>query len=214
MKALFSSFLLSTTFLFAQQTPAGSREMSAEAALQFAEELQLEKESQSTFSLEESAGFFLDSSYLGAYHWITAMVDDDLEIEDSSIWQLDNWQGAVNDWQTDDLLIITQNPIWYSSYRYRIINRNVGSSVGANLGMAPDEGSEFSLFITAIDPIQQEVSLSDGTQWSVSNRDKVVLSDWLLEDTIIVGFNSGWDSSKEHILINANLNNFIRAQQL
>ena len=215
MKALFLTLLFSTSMLFADSAAIGSRPMSSEAAEQFLQELALEQENNCCHSPNQIASLFPDESSLSAYHWLVIMIDENLELEDGSIWQLDNWKGwKMDDWRADDALIITQNPAWYSTFRYQVINQNSGAFLPVNLQVGPSLSNNLTLTISAIDTTQSQLTLSDNSEWFISNRDLQIFSDWLVDDTIIVGLNIGWDASCENILINRNMDNFIRAQKI
>ena len=208
MKRLFLAFV-ATTLLFAEdRVGIGSRPISQEALEQLTAEAPIEED---LSSLPESSGFFHRSP---SSHWLACLVSEGVELEDGSVWRIsDRSLNSVYFWQRFDPLVITQNRSWFSPYKYRIINRNHGVSVPADLLLSPVLDNENTRFIAAIDVNHGELVLTDGTRWVVSERDDLVLRDWLLHDVISVGINSGWDSGYDQILINSNMDNFVRARQ-
>lgn len=223
MKNIFLSlFLLVAGMAIADDNaPVGSRSMSDEVL----KELNAAKESEeaqgpvSDVNTEEAAGCF-DCDYSPVYpnstHWIEtlSLFGESVGIEDGSIWQVNcSDRNLVQDWVLSDPVIITQNRSWFSSCKYRILNKNDGSSIPANLAYGPIIGGEYSLQISNIDHYNGLLILSDNSHWKISSRDRYLFPEWTLGDYILLGVNSGWDSSCPYILINSNMDNFIRAKQ-
>lgn len=222
---LFVLFAIAPLSLRADETadhlPVGARAMSAEAAAQIQNRKEEGKDQRGyACSKEARSGFFFDRYppvyYSSCVHWLAAVsaFGDSVECEDGSVWKINSYDGykALN-WRASDPLLITQNTRWFSSYSYRIINRNTGSSIEANLFLGPIKNGEFTRYIIAIDPVHGDILLNDNTHWTVSGYDSYVFRDWAVNDAVIIGYNSGWDSSCESILINVNMNNFIRVKQ-
>lgn len=169
---------------------------------------------------ESHCGFVFDQYppvyFPASCHWMIAAsaFGDTLELEDGSVWKVNSYDGykALN-WRANDPLMVTQNTRWFSNYNYRIINRNTGSSIETNLFLGPIKGGQHTRYINAIDFIQGALNLTDNTRWEVSASDQNIFREWLVNDPIIIGYNSGWDSSKESILINVSMNNFARFRQ-
>jgi hypothetical protein len=55
--------------------------------------------------------------------------------------------------------------------------------------------------------------MGEKTHWDISSGDASMLREWAPNDYVIIGYNSGWDSSCECILINVNMNSTVRAKQ-
>jgi hypothetical protein len=169
---------------------------------------------------EEGCGFLFDRYppvyYPSAVHWLIAVsgIGDSVELEDGSVWKINSHDGykAVQ-WLSSDPLTITQNHRWFSRYSYRIVNQNTGSSLEANLYLGPIRNGEHTRYIEAIDLAQGALLLSDRTHWEVSYLDLAEFRNWAHGDAVIIGINSGWDSHSESLLINVNMNNFIRVKQ-
>ncbi|HSX10374.1 MAG TPA: hypothetical protein VLF94_01470 [Chlamydiales bacterium] len=216
--------LIVPTLLLAQEDAehvvVGSSPMSEEAAEQIAaEKAKMAEEAESV----ATSGFVFDRYppvyFSNSHHWLVAIqvLDQDkyaLELEDGARWKINAYDGskALN-WRANDPLTITQNTRWFSNYSYRIINKSTGSSVEANLHEGPIENGSYTRYIMAIDYDRREMTLTDNTHWEVSILDALVFKNWPLSHAIIIGTNSGWDSSYEALLINVNKNNCVRAKQ-
>ena len=139
---------------------------------------------------------------------------DSVEIEDGSVWKVSTYDGfKAKGWRSSDPLTITQNHSWFSSYTYRIVNRNTGASIDANLFLGPFTNGAYSRYVQSIDLTQGLVTLTDNTHWEVSDSDKSTFRNWMANDSVIIGVNTGWDSACEGLLINVTTNNHVRAHQ-
>lgn len=150
-------------------------------------------------------------------HWLSSVsiLGDSLEIEDGSFWKIASGdEYKILYWQASDPLVITQNTNWFSYYDYKIINKADGSVVYANLSIGPIVDGEYTHWIVDINYARGEIILEDYSHWKVCSADDYLFDEWALNDTLIIGVNSGWHSSiSEYILINVNMNNYIRASQ-
>lgn len=200
-----------------ERIPVGSREKSPEAIAQMEKQKEhLDKSCNKT----ARSGFLFDRYppvyYSANIHWLVGVsaFGDSVELEDGSVWKVNSYDGykAVN-WRSSDPLLITQNTRWFSSYNYRIMNQNTGTSIEANLFLGPIQNGEFTHYIVAIEPMRRMIMLNDNTHWEVCSYDASIFRDWAVGDAVITGYNSGWVSSSEGILINVNMNNFIRVKQ-
>lgn len=158
--------------------------------------------------------------YPSSIHWLSSIsaFGDSVELEDGSVWKVSYYdQYKANHWRSRDPLIVTQNHRWFSKYAYRIINKTTGASIETNLHFGPIKNGELSLYITSIDPIQQNIQLTNGREeishWEICSKDGEEFARWEPYHSVIVGYNSGWDSHYECILINVTVNNFVRAKQ-
>lgn len=223
--------LLAPLFLLAQETGShvavGERQPPTEEMriLPFEEE-NISDESSSNERVKNDGFFaYIFDSYPTTYypasiHWLSAVAafGDSVELEDGSTWKVSSYdQYKANNWRAEDPLVITQNHRWFSKYNYRIINKTSGAAVEANLYFGPIKNGPHTLYVTSIDSVKNTINAINGkneiTHWEVCAKDWLAFSDWDLNDAIIVGYNSGWDSSYECILLNVNMDNFVRAKQ-
>lgn len=156
-------------------------------------------------------------SYSPSHHWLYSISEypNSITIDDGSVWQIDFRQAdLLRNWLPNDSIVITQNRDWFSSYDYHIINKNLGTSIPANLSLGPILDNPYSRYIVFVDRFNRVVMLSDNSRWSISIFDEQLLNQWALNDSIIIGENSGWDFAHPYILINVNMNHSIRVKQL
>lgn len=222
----FRSYLLITLFassaLVANEeshSPVGVRSLPAEVVAEIGASAQAcaGEEPSAEETLSTSNGFlFPGSGYSYAEHYVnsTSCYGEQVELEDGSVWQIsccDRYK--VYDWHHRDPVTVTQNTSWFSSYAYRLINQFTGSSVEANLYLGPVINGLYTHYINYIDYGYGSIMLTDGSRWYISSRDLSIFRYWALDDTVIIGTNSGWDGSCDAILINVTMNNFVRAYQ-
>lgn len=91
----------------------------------------------------EGAGFIFDRyppvNFSAPAHFfvsITVSGNEDLflTIEDGSTWKINQYDNdKVRSWRENDALLITENQRWFSNYSHRIIHKDTGSYVEANL---------------------------------------------------------------------------------
>lgn len=150
-----------------------------------------------------------------SYHRITTMsvYGDSVEIEDGSWWKIaSNDSSTVFSWRQGDSVVITPNNSFFSSYNYYITNEQTRTYVKANLNVGPIAFGQYSHWITSVDPVGGHVYLENNSCWCISNGDAHVFRDWAPNDAIIIGINDSWFSSYDHILINVNMNTYVRAK--
>lgn len=220
-------FMLSSAFASEHQEPrqAGTRAMDQAEWMKIQEERAAEEQKQPSkekfvakrgalASPQASTGINF-TSHTGAFHSPLAIsiFGDSIELEDGSVWSVSPSDGykALN-WLTSDLLVITPNHDWFSSHLFKMTNQATGISVKCNLSLMPVYNGLYTHWIRAINYYTQEIALEDGSIWQVSGLDSSTFSQWLLNDTVIIGVNDGFLSgSKENILINAETLGYVRA---
>lgn len=154
--------------------------------------------------------------YPSSTHWLVAVsaVGDSIELEDGSVWKISNYDVYKSlNWKSNDPLMITQNHSWFSKYDYRIINQATGAYLETKLFLGPIKNGAYTRYIIDIDVNRNLIKLSDNTHWELNSWDKYVYTKWLIGDAVILGYNSGWEAEYEAILINVNMNKYVRAKQ-
>jgi hypothetical protein len=149
-------------------------------------------------------------------HWLTSIADSNrsIEMEDGSHWEVSPFDSYIlRNWKREDSLVITPNYNWLSSYDYYITNKSTNTYVKANLYIGPVAFGPFSHWIVDVDYIGGHVYLENQMVWCINPQDNYVLKDWSVNDHIIFGIYDSWFSSYDHILINVNMDNHIRAKQ-
>lgn len=137
-----------------------------------------------------------------------------IEIEDGSHWEIsssDVYQLSL--WNRGHSLVITPNYSWFSSFDYCITNKNTNTSVLANLYVGPVAFGPFSHWITNIDYFGGHVFLENQMIWCVNPQDGYIMKDWAVNDHIILGTYNSWFTSYDHILINVNMDDYVRVKQ-
>lgn len=139
------------------------------------------------------------------------------QFRDGSIWRVadqDVW--AISDWSFSDEIHLMFNHTWFSTpYRYLLYNVDLNRSIR----LYPQAGPKFDrierLFVYDRSFIEDEVVLSDGSHWKVTSFDRQNFSEWLLDDSIVIGVNDDWMSTKyPNFLFNLTTNTWIRARWL
>lgn len=166
---------------------------------------------------EKKSGFFWDNPapyYTPAAHWVAEIspLGDTVVMEDGSVWHTNSSdRQKLNHWKISDPIVITQNTSWFSNYTYKIINKATSTQIEATLSLGPLLNGQYTHKIVQIDYVNGKLLLANGSHWNISYSDRQIFNDWLVNDTIIIGINSSWFSSAECILIDVEMNNFVRA---
>lgn len=143
-----------------------------------------------------------------------AMTGDSVETEDGAHWRINAADAYhLSAWMPGDQLVITPNTYWFSSYDYYITNKRTGTYVKADLCVGPLQYGPYSHWIIGMDYYSGHIFLENGTTWCVHSSDAYVFRDWAINDHIILGVNDAWLSCHDYILINVNMDNYIRARQ-
>jgi hypothetical protein len=158
--------------------------------------------------------FFWKKLPSSSFHWFACCNEDGsiIEIEDGSRWKLAPGY-RISNWRAGDSIVITLNRSWFSDLSYYIVNKNTGAYIPAELILGPIAYGPLSHWVVGLDYTQGKVFLEDGTTWKISSTDTPLFNDWQVNDTVIIGQNDSWFSAFETILINVNMNSYIRAQK-
>lgn len=174
------------------------------------------------------------------YHTIDAFPQETIiKLEDGSEWIFDpkdsfiarSWQArkvdpARNETQPHTVVLSPKNNWlnWFSgssNYVYVLQNKDVGSSIDVNPFRGPARDGEFTIWIIGIDFYLGQIHVANAQDersvWEISSTDFYLFKDWTVNDAIIFGENSNWLwwlSSYNHIIINVNMNHFVRARQI
>ncbi len=149
-------------------------------------------------------------------HWLTSISDTNrsIEMEDGSHWEVSAFDSYVlRNWRREDSLVITPNYSWLSSHDYYITNKSNNTYVKANLYVGPIAFGPYSHWIVDIDYFGGHIYLENQMVWCINPQDNYILKDWAVNDHIIFGIYDSWLSSYDHILINVNMDDHVRAKQ-
>lgn len=150
------------------------------------------------------------TSHPGAMKSIYDMSLYGIELIDRSVWTVNPYHTHIlGHWYIDDMIVITPNRSWFSSYQFCLTNQQTGDSVEVNLTLGPIYNGYYTNWIVAIDDYYNKVYLNDGSVWSMSAFDSGLIRQWEVNDTVIIGVNNGWlSSTRPNILINVNMLNY------
>jgi len=140
--------------------------------------------------------------------------DNTIELEDGSFWKVNGFDmHKLRSWASNDVLTIIPNS-WPFSGEYKITNRTTGDSIAADLFIGPIAFGPSTHWIVSIDPWLNRVYLENGTYWDVRSLDSHLLSQWALNDTVILGRGGNeWFGFHDSTLINVNMNQHAYANQ-
>lgn len=152
------------------------------------------------------------TSHQGAMHRPIAVtvLGDIVTLEDGSEWIVKySHRYKTLDWLASDSILVLPNHAWFSSYYFRLVNQMTGADIEVNLLKGPIYNGVYTHWIIAIDYLNCELCLEDGSIWKISSGDYGTMKKWLVNDTIILGINDSWLSSKPNILLNVNMLNYV-----
>ncbi len=142
-----------------------------------------------------------------------AVTGNVVALGDGSQWKISpDFVGEVQDWKMQDPIFVSPNYTPFSAHTFWLQNKRTGSSAMANLFLGPEEFGQNSHWIAHIDRPNHVVFIENRVGFDVDARDRDLLADWSVRDTVIVGVSNSWYGSSDHILINVNLNQFVRGR--
>ena len=164
-------------------------------------------------AVRHAKGVFPDlrSHFLASY----SVYDNTVELEDGSVWRLlvSAEMDKVFSWASNDELLITPSKSSLVG-QYQISNRVTGQSVHADLLIGPFDQGIYTHWVVGIDDWLGRIYLENGTYWNVRGLDSHFLSEWAINDTIILGHGANeWIGNHDSILINVNLNHYVYANR-
>lgn len=144
-----------------------------------------------------------------------------LEIEDGSVFSVVHGQEYILlNWASSDPITISINQSLFGSGKYCITNKMTGSYLNVDLKLGPLINNGYTKRIIGIDYYYGELLLEDGggrrSSWLVDEADLYLIRDFVINQAIIVGENTGrssWFSSSDSILINVERNRSVRARE-
>lgn len=216
---LISGSLLATDSSEQERIEVATRNVNVAERVAMYEKIAQEEQEGTELSKEMSLakGETYVTSHDGAFHnpYLVSAFGDTVELEDGSIWAVrSSDKHKTLNWWTDDIVVITQNDAWFSSYDYAIVNITRGVEVKVNMLTGPFYNGIHTHWITAIDYSNNMLYLEDGSIWDIGGTwasYSDVLNTWLPNDTIIIGLNGDGNPVTPNILINVNTNTWAKA---
>lgn len=194
----------------ARKNCAEGKEEVEQRSLQLAEESEEAVEEVTTAEIIAKPTYY--TSHQGAMHRPIAVtvLGDIVTLEDGSEWIVKySHRYKTLDWLASDSILVLPNHAWFSSYYFRLVNQMTGADIEVNLLKGPIYNGVYTHWIIAIDYLNCELCLEDGSIWKISSGDYSTMKKWLVNDTIILGINDSWLSSKPNILLNVNMLNYV-----
>ena len=166
--------------------------------------------------------FFCSKDYSVAYRGLQGFTNlDTLQLDDGSEWKVDgNDLHRLHYWQAGHSMTITADRGWIDAvnsrkpFLYRLINQSRRSEVSANLFLGSSKYLPAYAEVGAISKGALQTYLTNGSGWTISSDDIELFDQWQTGHTIIVGIYDRWFTSYDYILINVDLNHYVRANQL
>jgi hypothetical protein len=153
-------------------------------------------------------------SYFGIHsvHDIAAR-GESIEIENGALFSVNSSDSAIAaGWKKGQILQIKPNQRWFSSFQYRIFNKDDNSSAEAKLSLGPYLNSPYTRRIVQMNTASGVVMLDNNTFWEVSDRN--ALLKWQINDNVIVGDNDGWFTwGFNSIIINVATDSYLTVKQ-
>lgn len=173
------------------------------------------------------------------YHTIHSFPQETIiKLDDGSEWIFDPKDSyIVRSWRTNnrdypgieqaDTVVLSPKANgfnnWFSgsNYTYVLQNKTLNSAIDVDFFHGPPPGGELTTWVVAMNINVGQFFIINGqkerTIWEVSSSDLYLLKDWIVNDIVVIGENTHWlslFSSYNHIVINLNKNNFVRARQI
>ena len=137
--------------------------------------------------------------------------------EEGAHWKIASGQynaSILSYWLVNDSVTIKPNYDYsnYSNEPYEIKSQISGQRRPVELLVGPELYSAHTLWITGYNMCGKKVYVSNASCWRVADADMGIFRDWQPHAQIIIGSSNSWFSSYDAILINPQMNNFVRAK--
>ena len=138
-------------------------------------------------------------------------------LDDDTQWKAENL-NTVKRWREGNQIWIMADRGWKEAvdanvtYLYRLANKDKNSSVAVNPFLGPKMSKSKQLI--CFDPERLYGSLTDGSEWMITREDADLFQEWRTGHTVIIGIYDRWFTSYDYILINVDLNHYIRAKHI
>lgn len=175
-------------------------------------------------ALSAGSGMTLDAYFYGAlYPALHQAVSigyygESVSIEDGSIFAVrgrDQW--LVRGWPAGSLVTLAPNHGHFfglisSGYDLCLVNTDLNEKVEVDLVAGPFLFGPESLWITGIDYYTGFLYLNDGSILEVDSFDRGLMSEWLLNEHVILGCNDGWHQQFPFMVVNVASVDYVRVR--
>lgn len=166
----------------------------------------------------------MQAEHAGAYQQPYAIdyeFGSQVELIDGSVWAIrgGSSRSKVRSWSSGDIIFVVPNSanspdILGFTYNLKLRNIAKDTTAEAELVLGPFYNGAKTFWIVKIDPILRKIMLNDGSLWTVSIWDKPEILRWWVNDTVILGVNTGissWFNSS--ILVNVATKDYVKANR-
>lgn len=154
-----------------------------------------------------------------------------IRLEDGSEW---TYSGAdadlVRSWRKGDhgdALVLSPKItwIWGSDFSYTLTNRTQNTSIDVNPFKGPVSFGHSSTWVVGLDYYNGRAYIMHNqphgeaikSTWAISSSDNYLFKDWQINDHVIIAENNNWVwwlSPFNYVIINVNMNHYVRARLL
>lgn len=135
---------------------------------------------------------------------------DLITLDDGSVWSVRyEHHYLVQNWLGSDPIVLVPNRKWFAYYRYKLMNTITEDKVEALMLVAPHYNGKNSHWIVAIDYLNRQICLEDGTIWQAGRSSSSILNGWEINQTVIVGYNDFKFFPENYIFFNTDKNEHI-----
>lgn len=154
-----------------------------------------------------------------------------LRLEDGSEWSFSGTNAdLVRSWRKgefgDELILSPKVTwIWGSDYSYVLTNKKQNTSIDVNPYKGPVAFGNNSTWVVGLDYYNGRAYLMHNqphgdaikSTWAISSSDQYLFKDWQINDHVIIAENNNWVwwlSQFNYVIINVNMNHYVRARLL
>ncbi len=144
-------------------------------------------------------------------HYIINQVNDcQFQIEDGSIWQIENTDKAKLESLKDVKLSFRADESWFGSDCYcYFVDTLTDQKIHVTLVSSPKGYDQNSHWVAYLEPKKSILFLDNGAIFSLYDNDREYFKNWLVDDFVITGDYHSWLSQSRHILFNYRTKEFI-----
>ncbi len=136
-----------------------------------------------------------------------------ITFKNGSIWKVSNIE-SVKGWENSKHLVLTQNHAIFSTYKFALINQDLGLAEPVSLIKAPFPNGKHNLFIESLSTQVNAIKLNNKQIFVVQAEDNGSLKGFHENNLILLGANtSDKDARNPYIIIDVSLNSndYVRA---
>ena len=136
-----------------------------------------------------------------------------IKLDNGSKWKVSETDvyKIIMSWNKNDKVTVYPNTSWFVSYNYYLKNEISRSMVGANIVSPPLHRGPKTHWVQALNKFSGHLFLDDGSSWKIASEDWALFERWKNGDSVIIGLYKNWVSTYNYILIDVEMNCYVRA---